>query len=277
MIGFEELPDFIYIDQPRVNQRLQFVNEGQVVELVETFGEEESKTSGGGLNIYKIFKYNREKSSGESEEMARTIQNTPTGQLAIFFGLMETDSGVHDLDNLTNKKRSELSQGNYVVFSGVVQEPPISKLTRLIERFGLSISQFVDFSETEATPEAIQSELDEARDYYLTRMQGEVDGRFVFRLDSEHMTGIENSFPSTYKEYTVFGRIEHLFEGNERQYHLSMFNEMNAGSREERRDRRKQLKSMANQANQLYEQDIDESMFYIEHPDILINPIAVYS
>ncbi|RDZ38615.1 hypothetical protein C5B86_19535 [Haloferax sp. Atlit-19N] len=91
------------------------------------------------------------------------------------------------------------------------------------------------------------------------------------------MTGIERQFPSQYKEYTVFGRIEHLFEGNERQYHLSIFNEMSAGSRRERTKRRQKMKSLASDFSQLYDQDTGESMFYIESPDILINPISIYA
>lgn len=277
MTGIGDLPDFIYIDEPRINQRLQFVNEGQVAEIIETYGEEESKTSGGGINIYKVLNYNREKTSGETEEVARTIQSTPTGQLALFFGLMDDETGVANLEDLTADQRDELEQGDYVVLSGVIQEPPISKFMRLFEKYGLDFTQFVDFSGEDVTPEALESELEEARGYHQIQMSGEIDGRYVFRLDSEHMTGIESRFPSSYKEYTVFGRIEHLFEKNERQYHMSVFNEMNASDRSERTERRRKMKSMANDANQFYEEDVDESMFYIEGPDILINPISVYS
>lgn len=276
MTGFADLPDFIYIDEPRVNQRLQFVNEGQVQELVKTYTEDESKTSGGGINIYKVLNYSREKTSGDTEEVARTIQSTPTGQLALFFGLMDDEEGVTDLDELTTEQREKLEQKDYVVFSGVVQEPPIAKMLRLMERFGMDYTQFVDFSDTEATPEAIEAELDDARNYFQVQMSGSVAGRHVFRLNPEYMTGIETDFPSDYKEYTVFGRIEHPFEGNERQYHLSMFNEVNVSDRSERTKRRREMKSWANNMSNLYDGDVDESMFYIEHPDLLINPIAVY-
>ncbi|ELZ99045.1 hypothetical protein C439_14339, partial [Haloferax mediterranei ATCC 33500] len=275
MIGIGDLPDFIYIDEPRVNQRLQFVNEGQVAELVETSGEHESKASGGGLNIYKVLNYNREKSTGETEEVVRTIQNTPTGKLSIFFSFMDQELGVTDLDDVTVSQRDELQQGDYVVFSGIVEEPPISKLMRLSEKYGLDLRQIIDFSDTEATPEALFAELEDARNYYSIQMSDKVNGRFVFRLDPENMTGIERQFPSQYKEYTVFGRIEHLFEGNERQYHLSIFNEMSAGSRRERTKRRQKMKSLASDFSQLYDQDTGESMFYIESPDILINPISI--
>lgn len=277
MAGIGELPDFIYIDESRVNQRLQFVNEGQVAELVETYSEDESKTSGGGINIYRVLNYSREKTSGETGEIARTIQSTPTGQLAVFFGLMDDESGVEVLDDLTAEHRDELTQGDYVLFSGIIQEPPISKLMRLLEKYGLNFRQFIDFSETEVTPEALESELEQSRGYYHCQMSGNVDGRYVFRLEPKHLTGIESQFPSSYKEYTVFGRIEHLFEGGERQYHFSIFNEMNTPEREERAKRRREMKSMAKSANQLYEEDVDESMFYIESPDILITPVAVYS
>jgi hypothetical protein len=277
MTGIADLPDFIYIDEPRVNQRLQFVNEGQVADLVETYTEDKSKTSGGGLNIYNVLNYNREKTSGETEEIARTIQSTPTGQLALFFSLMDDESGVDNLDDLTTGQREGLEQGDYVVFSGVIQEPPISKFMRLVEKFGLDLSEIIDFSDTEATPEAFESELEDSSGYYQIPMSGGVNGRFVFRLNPNHMTGIENRFPSNFKKYTVFGRVEHLFEGSEREYHLSIFNEMDASDRSERTKRRKKMKSLANDMDELYDEKIDESMFYIESPDILISPISVYS
>lgn len=277
MTGIGDLPDFIFIDEPRINQRLQFVNEGQIAELVETSGEQQSKASGGGVNIYKVLNYNRERTSGESEEIARTIQSTPTGQLAIFFSLMDQEIGVSDLDGLTIKQRDELEQGDYVVFSGLIEEPPISKLMRIFEKYQIDLRQLIDFSDSEIKPEALLAELEDAREYYTIQMSGDVDGRLVFRLDSENMTGIERQFPSQYKQYTVFGRIEHLFEGNERQYHMSIFNEMSENSRRERTKRRKKMKSLAKDFNELYDQDIDESMFYIESPDILINPISIYS
>ncbi len=118
MVGIDELPDFAYIDETRVEQKLQFVNEGQVAELVETQTETESKKSSGSLNIYKILKYNRENSSGETEEVARTIQSTPVGQLAVFFRIMNEDTGVEELNLLTNEKQAKLEDGDHVSITG---------------------------------------------------------------------------------------------------------------------------------------------------------------
>lgn len=277
MIGFGELPDFVYIDEARVEQRLQFVNEGEIAELVETHSEDETKTSGGGLNIYKILRYNREKSSGESEEVARTIQSTPVGQLAVFFGLLDDDVGVTDLESLTTKERARLEDGNFVTVTGTIRESPIAKLMRIIDKYQINIENWVDFSDEDIGVEAFKAELDDARGYYEMSMDGEVDGRYVFRLSPEDMTGIENNFPSRYKKYTVFGRIEHMFEGNEKEHHLSIFDEVGVNDRSERRDRRRQMKSMASDMSQFYDGDADESMFYIESPDILITPIAIYT
>ncbi|MFD1686369.1 DUF6414 family protein [Halobellus litoreus] len=277
MIGFGDLPDFVYIDEARVEQRLQFVNEGQIAELVETHTEDESKTSGGGLNIYKVLKYNREKSSGESDEVARTIQSTPVGQLAVFFGLLDDDVGVTDLKELSRKERAQLSDGDFVTVTGTIRESPIAKMMRIIDKYQIDIENWVDFSEEDIGIEAFQAELDDARGYYDMSMEGEVDGRYVFRLLSEDMTGIESGFPSKYKEYTVFGRIEHLFEGSEKEHHLSIFDEMGTRDRSERRDRKRRMKKMASDMSQFYDGNADESMFYIESPDILITPIAIFS
>ena len=277
MIGINELPDFAYIDEARLKQKLQFVNEGQVAELVETQTETESKTSGGALNIYKILKYNRQKSSGETEEVARTIQSTPVGQLAVFFGMMNEDTGVEELDSLTNKKRAELEDGDYVSVTGQIRESPIAKLMRIFDKYNLDINSYVDFSGEDFGPEAFKNELDDARGYYEMEMDGEIDGRYVFNLSQDDLTDIAEEFPSDYKEYTVFGRIDHIFEGSEKEHHLSIFDEVNTRDREERQERRRKMKGMADDMSQFYEGGTDESMFYIESPDIRITPIAIFS
>lgn len=277
MTGISELPDFIYIDKSRVEQRLQFVNEGQIAELVATHTEDESKTSGGGLNIYKVLNYNREKTSGESEEVVRTIRTTPVGQLAVFFGLMDEDVGVDEVESLSQTEREELEDDEYVTITGTIRESPIAKLMRIIDKYQLDIEDWIDFSDEDIGIEAFQAELDDARGYYEVSMDGVVDGRYVFRLSPDDMTGIEDSFPSDYKEYTVFGRIEHIFEGGEKEHHLSIFDEMATKDRSERRDRRRRMKKMANDMSRFYDGDADESMFYIESPDILITPIALFS
>lgn len=277
MVGINELPDFAYIDEARVEQKLQFVNEGQVAELVETHTDTESKRSGGGLNIYKILMYNREKSSGETEEVARTIQSTPVGQLAVFFGMMEEDTGVEEIDSLTSEKRAQLEDGDYVSVTGKIRESPIAKLMRMVDKYNLEITNWVDFSDEDIGPEAFKNELDDARGYYEMEIEGEVEGRYVFHLSLEDLTDIAGGFPSDYKEYIVFGRIEHIFEGNEKEHHLSIFDEINTRDRSERIDRRRKMKEMANDMSQFYEGSTDESMFYIESPDIRITPIAIFS
>lgn len=277
MVGINELPDFAYIDEARVKQKLQFVNEGQVAELVETHTDTKSKTSGGGLNIYKILKYNREKSSGETEEVARTIQSTPVGQLAVFFGMMDEDTGVEEIDSLTTKDRSQLEDGDYVSVTGQIRESPIAKLMRIVDKYNLDIVNWVDFSDEDIGPDAFKNELDDARGYYEMEINGEVEGRYVFRLSQEDLTDIADGFPSDYKEYTVFGRIDHIFEGTEKEHHLSIFDEINTRDRNERKDRRRKMKKMANQMSEFYDGSTDESMFYIESPDIRITPIAVFS
>jgi len=277
MVGINELPDFVYIDKTRVEQKLQFVNEGQVAELVETHTETESKTSGGGLNIYKILKYNREKSAGETEEIARTIQSTPVGQLAIFFGMIDEDTGVEEIDALTTKKQSQLEDGDYISVTGQIRESPIAKLMRIFDKYNLEITDYVDFSDEDIGPEAFKNELDDARGYYEMEMDGEVDGRYVFHLSQDDLTDLADGFPSEYKEYTVFGRIEHIFEGGEKEHHLSIFDEIHTRDRSERQNRRRKMKKMANDMSQFYKGSTDESMFYIESPDIRITPIAIFS
>jgi hypothetical protein len=277
MVGINELPDFVYIDEARIKQKLQFVNEGQVAELVETQTDTESKTSGGGFSIYKILKYNREKSSGGTEEVARTIQSTPVGQLAIFFGMMDEDTGVEELNFLTDEKRGQLEDGDYVSVTGYIRESPIAKLMRIVDKYNLDITNWVDFSDEDIGPEALKSELDDARGYYEMEIDGEVEGRYVFRLSQEDLTDIADKFPGDHKEYTVFGRIEHIFEDDEKEHHLSIFDEINTRDRTERLDRRRKLKEMANHVSQFYEGSTDESIFYIKSPDIRITPIAIFS
>lgn len=277
MVGINELPDFAYIDEARVEQKLQFVNEGQVAELVETHTDTESKMSGGGLNIYKILKYNREKSSGEKDEVARTIQSTPVGQLAVFFGMMDEDTGVEEIDSLTSEKRAQLEDGDYVSVTGQIRESPVAKLMRIADKYNLDITNWVDFSNEDIGPEAFKNELDDARGYYEMEMDGEVEGRYVFRLSQEDLTDIADGFPSDYKEYTVFGRTEHIFEGTEKEHHFSIFDEINTRDRSERTDRRRKMKEMANKMSQFYDRGTDESMFYIKSPDIRITPIAIFS
>lgn len=277
MVGINELPEFAYIDEARVKQKLQFVNEGQVAELVETHTETESKTSGGGLNIYKILKYKREKSSGEQEEVARTIQSTPVGQLAVFFGMMDEDEGVEELDSMSAKKRSQLEDGDYVSVTGTIRESPIAKMMRFLDKYNIDITNLADFSQEEFGPEALLNELDDARGYYEMEMDGEIDGRYVFYLSQEDLTEIVDEFPSDYREYTVFGRIEHKFESSEREHHLSIFDEVQTHDRNEMQKRRRNMKKMASDMSRFYEGDTDESMFYIESPDIRITPIAIFS
>lgn len=277
MVGINELPDFAYIDEARVKQKLQFVNEGQVAELVETQTETESKMSGGGLNIYKILKYNREKSTGETEEVARTIQSTPVGQLAVFFGMMDEDMGVEDIDSLTDEKRTQLEDGNYISVTGQIRESPVAKLMRIADKYNIDITEWVDFSDEDFGPEAFKNELEDARGYYEMEMDGGVDGRYVFQLSQEDLTDIADGFPSEYKEYNVFGRIEHIFEGSEKEHHFSIFDEVHSRDRSERVDRRRKMKKMASEMSEFYEGNTDESMFYIESPDIRITPIAIFS
>ncbi|ELZ12565.1 hypothetical protein C479_04192 [Halovivax asiaticus JCM 14624] len=277
MVGINELPDFVYIDEARVKQKLQFVNEGQVAELVETHTENESKTSGGGLNLYKILKYNRQKSSGETEEVVRTIQSTPVGQLAVFFGMMDDEMGVEELESLSKKKRAQLDDNDYISVTGRIRESPVAKLMRISDKYNFDISDYVDFSEEEIDPVAFKNELDDARDYYEIEMSGEVDGRYVFKLSQNDLTDVADEFPSKYREYTVFGRIEHIFEGSEREHHFSIFDEMNTRDRSERQERRRKMKKMADEMSGLYDEETNESMFYIESPDIRLTPIAIFS
>lgn len=276
MVGINELPDFVYIDEARVEQKLQYVNEGRVAELIETSTETESKMSGGGLNIYKILNYNREKTSGETEEVARTIQSTPVGQLAVFFGMMDEDTGVEELDSLTSEKRAQLEDGDYVSLTGRIRESPITKLMRISEKYNLNLIESADYSNEDVGPEAFKNELDDARGYYEMKMDGEIDGRYIIYLSQDDLTDIVGEFPSNHKEYAVFGRIEHIFEGTEKESYLSIFDEIRTRDRSEREKKRRNLKKAANHLSDFYEDDTDESMFYIEYPDIRITPIAIF-
>ncbi len=91
----------------------------------------------------------------------------------------------------------------------------------MLDKYNLDITNYVDFSDEDFGPDAFKNELDDARGYYETKMDGEVDGRYVFYLSQDNLTDIAGEFPSDYKSYTVFGRIEHIFGGSEKEYHLS--------------------------------------------------------
>ena len=78
----------------------------------------------------------REKSSEETENIAKSIQSTPIGRFAAYHGLVD-ESG--DLTNLTQNGQTDLSQiqdGDFISVSGKISKSPINDMVSIFDRLG---------------------------------------------------------------------------------------------------------------------------------------------
>lgn len=216
------MPDVYYLDEPRVQQRMQMVHQGQVQKVVETVSSTDSSKDDSRFSIYEFLDYHRGSSEESIEDFSRTIQSTPIGQFIAFHGILDTEEGLTHVDELDQSGRDSLEDEDYVTIRGKIEQPPWTRLHDLAERLG------IDFSDVESegpdlpedSEEKLLEELEDAARYYQVPMAGECDGYFVFKLWEEYLQSIARDFPDDFKDYTVFAKVDHIYEEGEERHYL---------------------------------------------------------
>lgn len=87
----------------------------------------------------------------------------------------------------------------------------------------------------------------------------------------ENIQEIARDFPNTHKTYTIFAKIDHVYNSSEERHFIDFLNaDVPTKDRKERTERRVRKKRLA------AELDVNNSELYISSPDIVITPIAIY-
>ncbi|WP_160135852.1 DUF6414 family protein [Halococcus salsus] len=274
------MPDVYYLDEPRVQQQMQMIHQGQVQKVVETVSSTDSSENEGRVSIYEFLDYHRGSSEENIEDFSRTVQSTPIGQFIAFHGVLDTvKEDLTHLSRIDNNIRNSLEDGDYVTIEGKIERPPWTQLYDLAERLGIDLSdvesggpEMPDDSE-----ERLLEELEDAARYYQVSMNGECDGCFVFKLWEENMLSIARDFPNNFKDYTVFAKIDHIYEQGEERHYLDFLDEMPTKDRKEQTERRIRKKQLANELDPLYMDGVDDADLHISPPDIVLTPVAIYA
>lgn len=281
-MGITDQPVILYLNQPYIDQQMQLANEGMVSEIVEEYGETDATTNSGGLKIYNILNFMREKSSEETENIAKSIQSTPIGRFAAYHGLID-ESG--DLINLAKNGQADLSQtqdGDFISVSGEISKSPINDMMSIFDRLGTSITQLMKESTDNnaesddiISNEQIESEFEEASNSYHMNMENE-NGAFHFELIPGYFEDVSTDFPDKYSEYTIFAEVDHCFEQNEKEYAIDLMNMVPQQEREQKIKIRRMWGELTEGLNEIPGRDFSRSDFYLSAPDIRIAPIAIY-
>ena len=274
MVSVTDLPVLVYLNEPFVNQQTQILEEGEVEHIVEEFGESEEESNRGGLNIYQVLKLEREKTTGSTESTARKIRRTPIGNFAVYHGLLENSDELEDLTDLDARGREELDDAGFVTVSGSIRRNALGEYNHFMEKHQL-YEDVVD--RNDPNDQRTLSYMKEASTYFEIPMQ-DLDGCFVFKLDEEYFLDVEPGFPDQHREYTVVGEIRHVYLSGEKKHYMDVLN-VGSGSgrsREERVKQRRRFKKMASSSEKLLGRPVTEEDYHISHPDIRVDPIAIY-
>lgn len=184
-MSISDMPDIYYLDEPRVNQQMQMIHQGQVQEVVETVSSTEEPSEDEGPNsLYKFLDHNRGGTTESIEDFTRTVQSTPVGLFITFHGVLDKQKGnlIH-LSQIDNSTRNSLEDNDYISFKGKIEKPPWTHIYDLTERFGIDINKISSDNDelSDSSEEKLQEELEDAARYYQIPMNGECDGNFVFK------------------------------------------------------------------------------------------------
>lgn len=270
-MSLADLPDIYYLDEPRVQQRMQIVNQGQIEKVVEKYSSTESSESRGGLSLYKFLEYKRSSSDETIEEFSRTVRSTPIGELVVLHGVIEEEEGPIHADELDNKARDSLTARSYITVDGVIERPPWTRLSELANRWGIDMQEELS-GRSKESDERLAEELEEASLYYQVPMSGSCEGDFVFKLREENFQHIAREFPNDYQTYTLFSRVDHMYAQDEERHYIDFLNEELPRDRSDRTEQRIRKKKLDNLLDNLGKGDA-----YISYPDIVISPIAIYA
>lgn len=273
MSSVTDLPVLIYLNEPFVNQQTQLLEEGAVEHIIEEYGESEETATSGGLNIYQVLRFEREKTTGSTENTAKKVRRTPIGNFAVYHGLLEDSDDLGDLTELDEVGREDLDDDGFIRATGSIRRTPIGAFDHIGEKYGL----YNDHNISDPDNQQAYAEVKEAATYFEMPMQ-HLDGCFVFKLEDEYFQDVEPGFPDERREYTVVGEIRHVYEPGEKKHHLDIVNAASSSrsSHQERAKQRRSFKRMANQAEKFMGRAISEDDYYRSYPDIQVDIIAIY-
>lgn len=276
------MPDIYYLDEPRVQQRMQMVHEGRVQEVVETYSSPTQSEADGSSPLYNFFDSHRGSDEENLGEYSRTIKSTPIGQFIIFHGILDTNDDIRRIRDIDYDTRNSVEGSKYITIKGKIESPPWTRLYDLAERMGFDMSDMSgiqpDNSDLpEKSEKKILNEMEDAARYYQIPMTGECNGDFVFKLRDENLQDIAREFPDSFKTYTILAKTEYVFNEGEERHYLDLLDEVPATKdRSERTEKRIRRKEMARHLDPLYEDGVSDDDLHIFHPDIIITPIAIY-
>lgn len=281
-MNITDQPVILYLNQPYIDQQMQLANEGMVSEIVEEYGETDSTTTSGGLKIYNILNFMKEKSSEETENIAKSIQSTPIGRFAAYHGLID-DSG--ELITTSSGDQIDLSQiqdGGFVSVKGRIAKSPINDMDSILDRFGMTIPELFEEStdgdiepDDFMTDEQLGSEFEKATDSFYVGMKNR-DGMFYFELNPGYFEDVSTDFPDNYTEYTIFAEVDHCFERGEKEFVVDLMNLIPQKGREEQVKLRRIWSGFADALNEFPGRNFSSDDFYLSSPDIRVTPIAIY-
>lgn len=270
-------PVVLYLNEPYVNQQMQIANEGMIQEVVEEYGEIDGTKTSGGLKVYNILTALRERTSERSENVAKNIQSTPIGRFAVYHGLVDDSGDLTEIDLDSNEDIPDLNDGDYISLTGKLSRAPITDLMNTFDKLGWSLADMMDEpgSDKDISGEQLEQEFREASDYYRISIGGS-DQTFFFRLSDEFMQSVGPDFPNEYAEYTVFAEVNHCFQRGQKRSLVDLLNDVPQRDRGRGVDIRGVFRQLASAMNELPGRNFSQDDFYISHPDILLDPIAVY-
>ena len=267
MSSITDLPRLVYLDEAQVSQPMQLVHQGEVEQIVEEFGEEDGTTKGGGLNIYNVIRFELSKTSNSTENTAKTIRNTPLGKFAVYHGLVEDSDDLNDIQELNEESWKNISDKEFVTVTGSILKTPLAEI----------VEKFDEYDLWDGGDEEVAEQFRGGENYHQMDIPGEIDGRFVFHLQDEHLLPTAGDFPEDYTDYTIFGTVKHRYRPGQQKEFMSMLNDVPSGDRELSLQVDMMMKALSSKnTSDLLGRTIDESDYRISHPDIELSPIAIY-
>lgn len=281
-MSITDQPVVLYLNQPYIDQQMQLANEGIVSEIVEEYGETDSTTTSGGLKIYNVLNFMREKLSEETENIAKNIQSTPVGRFAVYHGLVDDSGDLIEVSTNASTDMPQIRDADFISISGKISKSPINDMISIFDRLGISVTQLMEEytdndtgSDDLISNEQIGSEFEEASDSYYMKMNSG-DGAFYFELAPSYFENVGTDFPSEYSEYTVFGEVDHVFKQNEKEYVVDLMNIIPQRKREQKVKIRRIWSDLTYALNKIPGREFSANEFYLSAPDIRMTPIAIY-
>ncbi|WP_248911095.1 DUF6414 family protein [Halocatena marina] len=281
MVSIVDAPEVIYTNDQIINRLFNYLNEGDIKEIVERSLDSDTTDKSGGLNKIIRLIYSRSSTDEEESELIREFDSI--GKFAILHGILKEEGDITPFEEIGEDDRNELEENGFVHAKGRINASPINDLQNLIEDMKPYFDIFNSDMKFQDQDQDQEFSLSDIQDFLNELNSGEniytvntstdsLNANVVFSLSEGELEGQL----SKYTEYHVLGRIEHVYGRGEEEWLMNVMDLLPEGDRDARRNRRMFLRQMVSSTSDLLDRNVTEDDFKIGYPDVRIRPVAIY-